>query len=274
MTARCGRDVLVVKIVFNLIAIGLLIILFVVVMIVLQLNYFGPRQHTRNTAKAESFNQTNWESGFGDIYTIEASVEASDEMRSVSMDVICVKKMITADVSLKNGTAYIRERFLDLNSTELTIPISNNYQVVFNVGTLCKRLAGYKAGQKTEYFAGQEIPFSPFHHLSVTVRRLVEPLASCTVHTKGEVFQHEALRLFPMTVLSITQEPVRDILSRKEYGPADAAHIRELGRENPSQNNVFKQSGSRYYWSYENMCWHQSSSECSSRANLMCSLYP
>ncbi len=252
------------KIIVRLISIAFLVVVFVVVMTVLQFKYFGPWQHIRNTEKAEAFNQTNWETGFADVYTVETAIELNDQMRSVSFEVICARKMKTAGVSLIDNAATIREGTHNFNSRETNLPISDDYQVIFDTQLSCDRLA--------KDIVGQEFPFSPKYQLSVSVQHISEPNTSCTIHLKGEAFQFETLRVFPVTILSARQERISSVLSRDEYGPADAALIRALESENPQPRDLYRRFDTKYYWSDENRCWHEIRGECAPRANTICSL--
>lgn len=235
------------KVILNLIAIAFLVTIFVVVMVVLQFKYFGPWQHTRNTEKAEAFNQTNWETGFADIYTVEVAVKMNDEMRSVSMDVICARKITTIDVSLKDANTEIRDYVKNFSPREITLPISDDYRVVFEAQLSCAKLA--------EDLVGQEFPFSPLYYLTAKVQHTSEPSASCQVFLNEGKFQFETLQVFPITVVATRVERVSDVLSREDYGLADIALVRERERENPPPNDFNAQLENRYTWSNDSTCW-------------------
>ncbi|MBL4873685.1 MAG: hypothetical protein JKY41_09895 [Rhodobacteraceae bacterium] len=234
------------RILLTLFAVALGIPAFYVVFFGLNLFVVGPLKHVWNTHRAESTNQTTWETGFADVYTIEATIEMNNEMYSASMDVSCVSKVETKTINFKDGGPFVWTTYQNLNQQGLSIPLPENYSVVFDTKSVCAGIV-YQVEEKG-------FPFSFRRYQIVDIQQIVEPFASCRISLYEDIVQTKMLRLFPLTVLSMRTERVRDVLTRDEYGPTDRAVARERARVEPIANKFSVPNENNRGWSSDAMC--------------------
>ena len=240
----------IVKVIVSLVAIAILIIALMLGWSVLNFKYIGPWQHERNTEKAEISNQTTWETGFADIYTIEVAVKVVGESRSVLMEVVCVPKTVTESISLKNAV-FSRKLVLNFSPKYRYISVPDGYRAIVSTQLSCGGLA--KGAEE------QGLPFDLEDYQRRSIRHDSEASVTCFGHP--DVGEWGTRQYFiwgsPIVVLSKSTERVRDVLTREEYGPADLAFVRKLKRESNENNyvrtdRIFHRS---FYWSGESQCW-------------------
>jgi len=67
------------NVILSIIAIVVALPLVFLSLFALYLFVLGPLQHVWNTHRAEAANQTTWETGFADVYSIEVKIEVNNE---------------------------------------------------------------------------------------------------------------------------------------------------------------------------------------------------
>ena len=259
----------IMKVIVGLVAIAILIVALGFGWAVLEIKYIGPWQHERNTEKAETFNQTTWETGFADIYTIEAAIKVTGENRSFLVDVVCAPKIVTATATLKNGSASSHRSVRNFSPRYRYITVSDGYRAIVSTQFSCNGLA--KDAKE------QGLPFDLANYLRPSLQLSAEARVSCFGHPDGGVSQYYYIWGSPIAVLSRNTERIRDVLTREEYGPADLAIIRERKRERNEGFYIrtdylsFERS---FYWSSESMCWRDRPASnpgvCSAMAQTIC----
>lgn len=216
-----------------------------------------------NTKKAEASNQITWETDFADVYSVAATIEVENEKRLILADIICVPKMETRTINFKDGGPSILKPVNSVNPPQLSIPISENFRVEFSSLFDCRYLS-----RKAE---ANELPLSmrAFRY-TAQVQHISDPLVACTIDMDKGVAEYESLRLFPIEILSATKVRIRDVISRREYGPADRAEINEIERNKPSTNEVDIPTDRHFIWSRKNYCWADMRGNCSSLGLQYC----
>ncbi len=218
-------------------------------------------RHSRNTERAEEFNQGIWNSGFADVYTISATFELNGETQSALMDVICVPKIETKARDIKDGP-HVWDNIVNFSRNGLVIPISDDYRIVYSSSFSCKGLANRQLQNG--------FPFISNAYQTVRVQHIVEPVTNCAVALYEGSVQIEGLNLHPIEVISVRQEPVSAVLSREDYGVADRAVAYEQGRRGPLRSEMYIQNADFYSWRQSNMCWGRRGNLCSPEAVLYC----
>lgn len=180
----------IIKIILSLAVFAVLAVLLLFGWTALKLNVIGPWQHELNTKEAELFNQTIWETGSADIYTISTIIKIRWVSQPVSMDIICVPKMVTATSTFKNITPYRGTATRSFSPANLNNSLTEDYREDNSIS--CRELARSHVEQRPPYNSGG------YQSVEIT---------------------------------SVRQTPVRDVLTREEYGPADRAVIRAQERE-------------------------------------------
>lgn len=203
-------------------------------------------RHAGNTRKAEAFNQAVWESGFVDIYTIKATIEVNDELRSITADVNCVPKIETQRADIKGGP-YVWDFSRSINPPEIFIHITENYRVVFDADFSCGSISK-RAGELG-------FPFTDNSYRAVDIQHITDPVVSCRRAIYEGVIEFRALQIFPIEVMSMRQERVSEVLTREEYGPADRAIARRRERSEPPNNELQFSHRNTFFWRSDKMCW-------------------
>lgn len=218
-------------------------------------------RHSRNTERAEEFNQGIWNSGFADVYTISATFELNGERQSSLMDVICVPKIETEARDVKGGP-YVWDNVINFSRNGLVIPISDGYRIVYSSSFSCEGLVYERLRNG--------FPFTSYAHQTASVQHIDEPVTNCMVGLYEGPVQIEGLNLRPIEVLTVRQERVNSVLSREDYGVADRAVAREQGRGDTFRSEVFIPNATFYSWTLSSMCWGSGRYECLPEAVLYC----
>ena len=216
------------KVILGLIAVAVGIPALFIGFIALNLFVYGPLKHVWNTHKAEASNQTTWETGFADIYTVAATIEVNDEKHTASMEVICIPKIETQTINFKEAHPFVWNMNINFSQQGLAIPLYENYRVVYKTNFSCGGIANQ--------FEKNGFPFNLRHPQTVELQTTAENVTSRRIFLYEEMVQTHTTQYFPIQVLSLRQEQVSDVISRDIYGPADRAVIREREQDEPSAN--------------------------------------
>lgn len=218
-------------------------------------------RHSRNTERAEEFNQRTWNSGFADVYTISATFELYGERQTALMDVICAPKIETKARDIKGGP-YVWDNIRNFNRNGLVIPVSDDYRIVYRSAFSCKGLVNERLKNG--------FPFTASAYQTANVQHIAEPITNCSVGLDEGAVQIGGLNLRPIEVLSVRQELVSAVLSREDYGVADRAVAYEQGHREPFESEIFIRNAAFYSWRQSSACWGGRRYECWPEAVLYC----
>lgn len=216
------------KVILGLVAIAVGIPALFIGFIAVNLFVYGPLKHIWNTHKAEASNQTTWETGFADIYTVVATIVVNNEKHTASMEVICVHKVETQTINFKESHPFVWNMNINFSQQGLAIPLYENYRIVYKTNFSCGGIANQ--------LETKEFPFNLRHPQTVELQITAENVTSRRIYLYEEMVQTYTTQYFPIQVLSVRQERVSDVISRDIYGPADRAVARQREQDDPVAN--------------------------------------
>lgn len=209
----------------------------------------GPWEHRRNTERAEAVNQALWETDNARIYSLRLEVDLAGRRVSRNIDIVCARKIETRRGSLKIDRG-ARDAVISFAPRYEILPVSDEFDALFDVYLFsCSDL---KQGGKPAY-AG--FP---------ALLRKTEPSAGCRMSYDSPTGTERIP--FP-EVVSARKVPIREVLDRLTYGPAD----RDLIPGDPEAPRV---KGPSFYWNRAEMCWKSdftgSEDPCPAADQLLC----
>ncbi|MGB3314414.1 MAG: hypothetical protein WBB85_08370, partial [Albidovulum sp.] len=99
---------------------GVVFFLVLVGLSILEVKYFHPWKHHRNTAAAEVTNDAIWSEELATTYRVEAVVSVAGKAKKSSLDIQCARKVSTWNGGIKGLT--VRDTQKNFSSTYIRIP--------------------------------------------------------------------------------------------------------------------------------------------------------
>ncbi|MGB3315156.1 MAG: hypothetical protein WBB85_12145, partial [Albidovulum sp.] len=135
-------------------------------------------------------------------------------------------------------------------------------EVVFDARLNCDSLAKARALKS--------VPFTPEVTGEVEVRHLSEPRLLCRMPRSAKQIQFKSLEIQPLAVISNEEQPIRDILTREDYGRADKIVEQSASDIDVQSWSKKLDEALKFNWLDEEACWGRRREGCSELAMTYC----
>ncbi|HEX2255256.1 MAG TPA: hypothetical protein VHG92_00910 [Afifellaceae bacterium] len=190
-----------------------------VVLSVVAAHFLRPLTHEQNVNRAERSNETTYQTGQGYEFVAEFRVDVGEESRIQLTPIKCVPKQ-EASLSFKSGamTWDMMKRFSD---DAIRSPIRESQNLVFEMRSAnCYSMIRFHRQGAPEIFLYPSMSAWVFSEIE-------EEETACLVILRDRPVPVDGLVVHPPRVVQVREAPVRELVSREEYGPADRALNRQ-----------------------------------------------
>lgn len=204
---------------------------------VLDLNYYvtGPLFSKYYTWRAERVNDEIWATENAEIYEISVRYEINGVPGSVVTEMICANKARKRNHSLKNSAEYRRPVALNVGRRISDLTLASGYDIKTGLPGECPDIAGR--------LDEGSFPVS-LRNEHARIRSGASGLNCYYEYRAWPAVRLEGIVVFRPEITAVREAPLREIMTRREFGTSDMEELRRLGEyagENPRMNEMYRE---------------------------------